>query len=570
MTHFNDQSLQKKAEVWLGDGFDPKTRRDVKRLIEKGGADLSEAFYQDLEFGTGGIRGITGVGTHRINRYTLGKATQGLVNYLLQTHTKTCRVAIAYDSRNSGETLAKSISEVFSAHAFEVYLFESLRPTPELSFAVRHLKCQAGIVITASHNPKEYNGYKVYLADGGQIVPPHDREIIEAVRQVSFSEIRFDPELRNISYIGKAVDEAYIDTCLQVSGSTGNSKKTTIVYTALHGSGAVVMPTLMKRAGFHRFTSVAQQASPDGNFPTVKTPNPEEQDALKMALTLGEHQNADVVFGTDPDADRVGFAVRNAANKLELLNGNQAAALMMDYVLSQRKTYDIEPFVASTVVTSELLLKISAHYGIRHERVLTGFKWIGELIEKHRGKRQFICGGEESYGFLVGDRVRDKDAMISALVFCEMAEAAHQRGETVWDRLQNIYRTHGLYRERLISLHLPGREGAERIAQTLKNYRAHPPQEISGIRVQKICDFQTSTAQNTDHGTVEKLNLPPSNVLIYYLSDGTQIALRPSGTEPKMKCYLSVWENLTNSDAIATTEALERKMDRIAQDFLSL
>jgi len=551
---YHKPHILEKANQWLTDTFDLTTQQHIKELIAYNPEELSESFYKNLEFGTGGMRGIMGVGTNRINQYTLGKNTQGLSNYLKrQFKGQNIAVAIAYDCRNNSKELANVVANVFSANGIKVYLFSDLRPTPELSFAVRHLDCKCGIVLTASHNPPEYNGYKVYWEDGGQLVPPQDAEIIAEIESLLFSDVNFEARNELILSIDKEVDKAFIDASVanvdfELSGSIKSSLK--IIFTALHGTSITLVPDTLGQAGFTNLSIVEEQAVPDGNFPTVKSPNPEEPEALKMALEMGEATDADIVIGTDPDCDRLGIAVRNAQGKLEILNGNQTMILMTDALLERFRESGFKgnEFVGSTIVSTPMMNELTASYGVECKTALTGFKWIAKMIVDHPDQH-FIGGGEESFGYMVGDFVRDKDAVTATLLACTVAAAAKANGQTLFERLKDLYVQHGFYKETLISLVKKGQSGAAEIKQMMSDMRLQPLQEINRIQVVRIEDYQSSEALDLKTHTKESITIPKSNVLIYYLEDGSKIAARPSGTEPKIKFYISVNTDLENVEA---------------------
>lgn len=539
-----DSSIRSKAETWLTTAYDSKTREEVQQLLDQDPTGLEDAFYKDLEFGTGGLRGVMGAGSNRINRYTIGMATQGLANYLRKAFGPgNHRVAIAHDSRINSPFFAGTTAEVFSANGFEVFLFDALRPTPELSFALRHLGCKSGVVITASHNPKEYNGYKVYWEDGGQLVAPHDKNVIDEVRAISNIEsVHFTPDLSLINTIGKDIDDAYLDRVVGLSFREGKSNLK-VVYTSLHGTGIQSIPDALSRVGFESVTIVKEQAEPDGNFPTVASPNPEETSAMAMALELARETGADIVLGTDPDSDRVGIGVRDQTGEMVLLNGNQAGSLLVDYLLQKWKAQGRltgKEFVAKTVVTSDLVARIATAYGVDCPETLTGFKYIAELIRKEEGKRQFIGGGEESYGYLAGDFVRDKDAVISSVLLCEAAAFAAEQGSSMFDRLLDLYLEHGYFQEKLVSFTKKGKSGAEEIASMMRTFRSAPPSILGGSKVVTVLDFEASTALDTESGTQQAIELPASNVMQFVTADGSKITARPSGTEPKIKFYFSV------------------------------
>ncbi len=538
--------ILEKVNQWLTPLFDGETQQQIKDLIAFNPKELEESFYKNIEFGTGGMRGVVGVGDNRINKYTLGKNTQGISNYIkTQFPGEQHKVAIAYDCRHNSKELSKVVADVFSANDIEVFLFSDLRPTPELSFAVTHLNCHCGIVLTASHNPPEYNGYKVYWNDGGQLVPPQDAEIIVEINSLKFEDIRFTPKEKLIHYIDKEVDEAFLKKSVQ-NGSFGTSKEARenlkIVFTSLHGTSIKLNPQALERAGYTDVHIVKEQAEPNGDFPTVASPNPEEPEALKMAIDLADKINADIVIGTDPDGDRLGIAVRNHEGQLVILNGNQTMAMMSDFLLnfhSKNNSLQDNAFIASTIVSTPMMGKIAAQYNSECKVVLTGFKWIAKMIKDHP-EQQFIGGGEESFGYMVSDFVRDKDAVTSTLLACEMAAQQKEQGNTLYDYLIALFIKHGFYKEHLVSLVKKGIEGSQEIKQMMVDLRANPLKEIAGSRVIKIEDYASGVARNLKSNTEEKMNIPSSNVLIYYTEDGTKVAARPSGTEPKIKFYISV------------------------------
>ena len=570
MIHIEPTILER-INAWLTPAFDTETQSLIKESIANNPKDIQESFYKDLEFGTGGMRGVMGVGTNRINKYTLGKSTQGLSNYLHKSFpNETPKAVIAFDCRHNSKTLAKVVADVFSANGIEVFLFEDLRATPELSFAVKHLNCHCGIVLTASHNPPEYNGYKVYWQDGGQLVPPHDSAVINMINDLDYADIKFEANDSLIKYIGKDVDNIFIDASVK-NGSVGATQQAKddlkIVFTSLHGTSITAVPETLKRAGYKNVHIVKEQEVPDGGFPTVKSPNPEEPAALKMALELANKVNADIVIGTDPDCDRLGVAVRNANGNLQLLNGNQTMLMMVDFLLKQWKTQGKikgKEFIASTIVSTPMLTKLAKAYGVESKIVLTGFKWIAKLIHDFP-ELDFIGGGEESFGFMVGDFVRDKDAVTSTLLACEIAAITKSNGSSFFSELLNLYTEHGFYKEKLISLTKKGIEGAEEIKQMMTDARENPLSIINGSKVSKIEDYDASTSKDMKTGNITTLNTPKSNVIIYYTEDGSQIALRPSGTEPKIKFYVSV---NTTLDATENFEATEKALDTKAEAIL--
>lgn len=541
-----DEKILEKARQWSSAPFDESTIAAVKRLMDESPDELIESFYTDLEFGTGGMRGIMGPGTNRINRYTIAMATQGLCNYLKQNNIDKPKAAIAFDCRNNSPELARTTAEIFSANGVEAYLFESLRPTPELSFAIRKLGCHTGVVITASHNPPEYNGYKVYWADGGQIVAPHDKNIIAEVRKIkSLEQVNQQPKPELIHPLGEDMDQQYLAALesLFVLSDPAAANNLKVVFTPLHGTGYPLVPQALSRAGFDKVEVVESQRDPDGNFPTVVSPNPEEKEALTEALELGNQYGADIILGTDPDADRVGIAVRNLHGELELLNGNQAASVLVYYLLEQWKAKGKltgKEFICKTVVTSDLLYEIARGYEVNHYETLTGFKFIADLIRSKAGEEVFIGGGEESYGYLVGDLVRDKDAVVSSVILCEAAAWAKSRGSSFYEMLIDIYQRFGCFRESLISVTRKGRKGAEEISALMDQLRENPPQKLGGSQVVSLTDFAAQQKVNIETGERTPTNLPKSNVLQFLLADGSKVTARPSGTEPKIKFYFSL------------------------------
>ena len=562
--------IQSKISNWQQDFFDQETKDEITKLQENP-EELEDRFYKDLEFGTGGMRGVMGVGTNRINKYTLGRNTQGLSDYLKQLYTEEkLKVAIAYDCRHNSKSFAKIVADVFSANDIEVFLFEDLRATPELSFAVKHLNCQCGIVLTASHNPPEYNGYKVYWKDGGQLVPPHDKAIITVINNLDYKEINFEANDALIHKIGSNVDDAFIEAAVEngvlKQNSLENRDELSIVFTSLHGTSITSVPETLKRAGYKNVHIVKEQALPDGDFPTVKSPNPEEPEALKMALELAKKVNADIVIGTDPDCDRLGIAVRNISGELTLLNGNQTMVLMTKFLLDQWKKdgkINGNQFVGSTIVSTPMLPKLTAAYNVDCKIGLTGFKWIAKMIEDYPNM-DFIGGGEESFGFMVGDFVRDKDAVTSTLLACEIATLAKAKGSSFFDQLIDLYATHGFFKERLISITKKGKSGAQEIQKIMDKARTSPPLEINGSSVIKIEDYQSSISYDATTNTSSAISIPKANVLIFATDDGSRIALRPSGTEPKIKYYISVNKALKVASEFESTESeLEVKINKI-------
>ena len=567
------QNILDAVNEWLTPTFDSETQAAIKDMMTSSPKDLEESFYKNLEFGTGGMRGVMGVGTNRINKYTLGKNTQGLSNYMQQVFPgKSLKVAIAFDCRHNSNTLAKVVADVFSANGIKVYLFSDMRPTPELSFALKYLGCQAGIVLTASHNPPEYNGYKVYWEDGGQLVPPQDGEIIKMIEALRYDEIKFQSNPDLIEYIDTAIDEAFVNSSIaNASFNTPADAKANlnVVFTSLHGTSIKAVPQTLAKAGYTNVNIVPEQAEPNGDFPTVKSPNPEEPEALTMAMALAEKLHADIVVGTDPDCDRLGVAVRNNDGKMILLNGNQTMVMMTAFLLEQWKRQgkiDGKQFIGSTIVSTPMMLELAEAYGVECKVGLTGFKWIAKFI-KDFPNLQFIGGGEESFGFMVGDAVRDKDAVAATLLMCEIAAQAKAAGSSVYKELLNLYVDHGFYKEYLVSLTKKGIDGLREINQMMVDMRENPVKEINGQRVVMLEDYKKSIAKNLLTGEEEALKVPKSDVLIYYTEDGAKIAARPSGTEPKIKFYVSVNAPLDSVANAAKTEAvLDEKIKNILID----
>ena len=565
------QEILDKAKKWLSPTFDAETNQEIQQLIDLNSTDLADRFYKDLEFGTGGMRGVMGAGTNRINKYTLGRATQGLANYLAKNvHKEQLKVVIAFDCRHNSKKFAKKVADVLSANNIKVFLFEDLRPTPELSFAVRYLNCDAGIVLTASHNPPEYNGYKVYWADGGQIVPPEDGGIINEVNALDFSEIKFNANENLIEFIGKEVDDVFIAGSVE-NGSLSKEidrKNLKIVFTSLHGTSIVSIPDALAKAGYTDVHIVEQQREPNGDFPTVKSPNPEEPEALQMATDLANKIGADIVIGTDPDCDRLGVAVRDTKGNMKLMNGNQTMAVMTDALLQKwnhEGKIDGNQFVGSTIVSTELVNKIAASYNVATKVGLTGFKWIAKMIRDH-DDMDFIGGGEESFGYMVGDFVRDKDAVTATLLACEVAALAKQHGSSFYEELLKIYVKNNYFKEHLISITKKGMDGAAIIKQMLSELRNNPIAEIDGEKIESLCDYQSSIKKNLITGEETVIDLPKSNVLIYQTANGTRIAARPSGTEPKIKFYFSV---NTPLDTVKNADEIEAELDAKIQRIIT-
>ncbi len=568
--------VRERAKLWLSDKYDEETRKKVRELIDGNENELIECFYRDLEFGTGGLRGIMGVGTNRMNIYTVAMATQGLSNYLKKefSNIPQIKVAIAYDSRNNSKLFAETTANIFSANGFKVYLFKSLRPTPELSFSIRYFHCQSGVVITASHNPKEYNGYKAYWDDGGQIIAPHDKLIIKEVQAIqTIDNVNFNAKPENIELIGEEVDEVYTSHITGLSLSRDIIKKQRdlkIVYTPLHGAGVNLVPMILKKIGFSNIINVPEQDITDGNFPTVLSPNPEESSALQMAIKKAEETDADIVLATDPDADRVGMVVKNNKGKFVVLNGNQAASLLINYLLlkwSENNKLRGNEYIVKTIVTTELLTEIARKYNVECYDVLTGFKYIADVIKQFEGKKTFIGGGEESYGYLAGDFVRDKDAVISCALLSEAAAYAKNEGKTMYEQLLDIYKEYGLYKEKLISVVKKGKSGAEEIQQMMQNFRKNPPSAINYSALVEVMDYldpKCLEKANRKNGGIE---IPKSDVIQFFTADSSKISIRPSGTEPKIKFYFGVKEKLGDPDDFEkANEALDKKIDNIIRD----
>ena len=563
-----DPTLLERVNVWLTPTFDTHTQEKIKQLIANDPQGLDDAFYKNLAFGTGGMRGIMGIGDNRINKYTLGKNTQGISNYLKKCFpSEVLKVAIAFDCRHNSKELAKVVADVFSANGIEVFLFSDLRPTPELSFAVKHLGCHCGIVLTASHNPPEYNGYKVYWQDGGQLVPPQDAAIIKEINALAYSDILFNAKEDLITEIDQEVDDAFAQAAVK-NGSYNTAdtakKDLKIVFTALHGTSITMIPRVLEAAGYTNVHVVAQQATPDGDFPTVISPNPEEPEALKMAIEIAEQTNADIVIGTDPDCDRLGIAVRNSQGTMEIINGNQAMAIKTNFLLENWKSTGKltgNQFIASTIVSTPMIAKIADAYGVIYKESLTGFKWIAKMVVDFP-ELEFIGGGEESFGFMVGDFVRDKDAVTASLLACEVAAQQKAKSRTLFEYLDTIYKEVGYYREHLVSLVKKGKKGAQEIEQIMKDLRTNPLKEIAGSPVVSIEDYNTSTRLDVLNNTTVTLDIPKSNVLIYYTQDGSKIAARPSGTEPKIKFYISVQDKQQAN----ISELLKDKINAICTD----
>jgi len=561
-----DKAILDKAEKWLSATYDEETRNAVRNMIDNNPDELIESFYKDLEFGTGGLRGIMGAGTNRMNKYTVGMATQGLANYIRKVlpTEKELRVAIAYDCRNNSKYFAQITADVFSANGFKVFLFDELRPTPELSFSIRHLKCHTGVMLTASHNPKEYNGYKAYWSDGAQMIPPHDKNVIDEVGKIKIEDVKFKGNTKNISFIGEEIDNLYLDEVERVSVSPGSNFRQSdlrIVYTPLHGTGVKLVPAILERLGFENVFRVYKQDINDGNFPTLVSPNPEEPAALELALDKARKVDADLVMATDPDADRVGVAVKDFNDNFVLLNGNQTATVLTYYLLTlwQKKgKLTGKEYIVKTIVTTELIMDIAKKFNVECYDVLTGFKWIADVIRQNEGKKTFIGGGEESYGFMIGDFVRDKDAVSTCAMIAEVAAYAANQRKSFFDILIGIYIEFGFYKENLLSITKKGKTGAEEIQKMMENFRNNPPESINNSKVVVMKDYLTGKETDLLTKKETKIDLPKSNVLQYYTADGSKISMRPSGTEPKIKFYFGVKDQLNSKEEYA---AVSKKLD---------
>lgn len=573
------QNVKAKAQQWLDSPvIDSDTKQKVQALLNNSDTkELVDNFYKDLEFGTGGLRGIMGVGSNTMNKYTVGVATQGLANYLLKTYPgKTIKVALAHDSRNNSPYFTQIVADVFSANGIEVYKFAELRPTPLLSFAIRYLKCDSGVVITASHNPKEYNGYKAYWNDGAQVVPPHDKNIIREVNAItSFEQVKFHADASKIHTIGPEVEQAYYAEVKKIIPSQDKIKRQhaiPLVYTSIHGAGITMVPECLKQIGFTNIQVVDEQKTPDGNFPTVASPNPEERSAMEMVIAKGKAVGATMVMATDPDTDRVGIGVRNAQNEFILLNGNQAFSLMMWFIMKSLPERQAglndrsNAYIAKTIVTSELVDLMAKNYNIECYNTLTGFKYIAELMRNLEGKKKFIAAGEESYGYMAGDFVRDKDAVSACAFFAAMAASAADEGKSLYDWLIEMYAEHAYYKEALINVTKKGQQGEQEIKAMMEKFRNNPPATINNSAVTRLLDYQTLTEKDLKSGNVVKLDFPKSDVIQFYLEDGTKVSVRPSGTEPKIKFYISVNTKLASkNDFDAATKKLDEKIKGVEQ-----
>ncbi len=571
-----DSEVNIKAQAWLKSNIDENSKNEIQKLLDADDpSELTDAFYKDLEFGTGGLRGIMGIGSNRINKYTIGKATQGLSNYLLKAFPdEKISVAIAHDSRNNSDFFAQTTAAVFSANGIKVYFFNALRPTPELSFAIRELGCKSGVVLTASHNPKEYNGYKAYWDDGAQVTPPHDENVIAEVNKIeNIDDINFQKDPSLIVEIGEDIDEKYLQEVKNLSLSPEvirRQKDMKIVFSSIHGTGITLVPDALKRFGFENVHLVEEQSTPDGNFPTVVYPNPEEAEAMSLAMKQAEKLDADLIMATDPDADRVGIGAKNNQGNFQLINGNQAASLLVYYMLkmwSEKGKLDGDQFVVKTIVTTDLILDIAKKFNVEAHETLTGFKYIASIIRELEGKKKFIVGGEESYGYLSGDFVRDKDAVSSCALLAEMTAWAKDNGMGLFDLLIELYQEFGMYKESLLSITRKGKSGADEIQEMMRNMRSNPPKSIHGSAVEKVYDYLSGEVKSQDSGKIESLDFPKSNVLQYTTEDGTKISARPSGTEPKIKFYFSVKAPLENKeDFDKVQQSLSNKIENIVEE----
>ncbi len=570
-----EAKILERANAWLNGNYDQETKEAIRKLQQENPNELADAFYRNLEFGTGGLRGIMGVGTNRMNKYTVGMSTQGYANYLKQSYPGgEIRVAIAHDSRNNSRSFAEIVANVMAANGIKVFLFESLRPTPELSFAIRHLGCQGGVVCTASHNPKEYNGYKAYWNDGGQLVPPHDKNVIREVEKIaSVDEVKWTGGESNITLVGAEVDEAYIQMVKGLSvypEVIAKQSDLKIVYTPIHGTGIKLVPEVLKRFGFKNVHIVQEQAVPDGNFPTVVYPNPEESEAMSIGLKQAKALDADILLGTDPDADRVGIGIKDKNGNWVLMNGNQTAVLAFNYLLEARRVKGISQkndMVVKTIVTTDMINRIAAANEVNCYDVLTGFKWIAELIKEKEASENYVIGGEESYGLMIGAKLRDKDAVSAVALLCEMAAYEKDKGRTLYDKLIDLYVQYGFYQEHLISITKKGMNGQKEIAAMMETYRSNPPQQINGVAVAQLLDYELQQGKNLQTGEQWRIQLPKSNVLQFILADGSKISARPSGTEPKIKFYFSVHAPMGQAaDFEKVKQVLQHRIEGIIGD----
>jgi phosphoglucomutase len=571
-----EPTIQEKVNSWLSGAYDEETKTRLRQLQSSGNEEeLADAFYRDLEFGTGGLRGIMGIGSNRMNRYTVGKATQGLSNYLMKCFpNEQVKVAVAFDSRNQSPELAKVVQDVFSANGIIVYCYRELRPTPLLSYTIRKMQCHSGVVLTASHNPKEYNGYKAYWQDGAQLTEPHDQRVMDEVANITdLSQVKFDRKEENIRYLDQEVEEAYLQQVMAQAinrEAINRNRDVKIVYTPLHGTGITLVPKVLEQLGFNAVHIVEAQAVPDGNFPTVVYPNPEEQEAMSMALKEAAQIDADLVLATDPDADRVGIAVKDTAADWVLLNGNQTGVLIMYYLLRARKEAGLlthKDYLVKTVVTTDLIDQIAASYGVNCYNTLTGFKYIASIMREREGRENYIAGCEESYGYLIGDFVRDKDAVSACAMIAEIAAFARDQKKSVYELLLDIYQEFGFYQEYLISITRKGRRGAEEISEMMQGYRQNPPQTLGGSKVKELIDYKTGTHRDLISGKESAIDFPASNVLQFVTEDGTKVSARPSGTEPKIKFYVSSRADLKNAADLTSAKAkLDEKLLAIRKD----
>ena len=566
--------IEQKVAAWLNGNFDEATKEEIRKMQAEHPNELADAFYKNLEFGTGGLRGLMGVGTNRMNKYTVGMATQGYANYLKQCFPNGVKVAIAHDSRNNSRFFAETTANVFAANGIKVYLFEDMRPTPELSFAIRELGCQGGVVCTASHNPKEYNGYKAYWDDGSQLVPPHDKNVIKEVDKIaSVDDVKWSGGEGNITIIGKELDEKYMEMVKGLSvypEVIAKHSDLKIVYTPIHGTGIKLVPPVLEKFGFNSVHIVKEQAVPDGNFPTVVYPNPEESEAMSYGLKQAEELNADILCGTDPDADRLAIGVKDSHGKWVLMNGNQTAVLAFNYLIEARKTKGIakpNDMVITTIVTTPMIDAIAAANGVGCYRVLTGFKWIAEMIRQKEGKENYIIGGEESFGLMIGDKIRDKDGISAVALLCEMAAYEKEKGRSLYEKMIDLYVQYGFYKEHLVSITKKGMDGQQQIAAMMESYRNNPPKAINGSAVVKLLDYELRKGSNPQTGEEWAIDLPKSNVLQFILEDGSSISARPSGTEPKIKFYFSVNTKLANAAEFdKVNAALDEKIKAVIAD----
>ncbi len=563
-----------KIDTWLNGNYDQQTKDEIKKLQSDNPTELEDAFYRNLEFGTGGLRGTMGIGTNRMNKYTVGMATQGFANYLKKSFSGEISVAIAHDCRNNGRFFAETTANIFAANGIKVYLFEALRPTPELSFAIRQLGCKAGVVLTASHNPKEYNGYKAYWNDGAQLVPPHDKNVIVEVEKIaSVDEVKWTGGEANIVALGKDLDNAYLDMVKTLSvypDVCAAQHDLKIVYTPIHGTGITLVPAVLERFGFTNVTVVTEQANPDGNFPTVVYPNPEEKETMSIGLQKAKELDADILLGTDPDADRVAIGVKNSKGEWVLMNGNQTAVLAFNYMIEARKAKGIaqpNDMVVKTIVTTDMIDEIAKQSNIACYNVLTGFKWIAAMIKEKEGKENYVVGGEESFGLMIGDKVRDKDAISAVALLCEMAAYEKSKGRSLYDKMIDMYLQYGLYKEDLVSLTKKGMNGVAEIAAMMQGYRDNPPTTLDGVAVTQLLDYDLKIGKDLTTGNTWPIDLPKSNVLQFVLADGSKISARPSGTEPKIKFYFSVKGTVNSVTEFESAEkALDDKIVRIVKE----